>query len=383
MRILHVTDASSAGVLTAVTTLARAQSRHPAFAQVVLGYVPRPDSPPPAGIAELTGDAVEVRRWHRGGRTAMAGLTRRLFSALGAAEFDVVHLHSSRSGFLGRGVAALRGQRERTVYSPHCFAFDRTDFGAAPRAVYRVLERLGAGAANRLVLVSESEAQVARTALPGVRTAVLRNSVDVAALERTAREQAALQNPGHATGGPGTGGGPRELLVVHVGRIQGQKRPEQFAAVAAAVRAALDVPVRFRWLGDGDRSRLSPDIEVSGWMPHAALVGELARADAMLFTSAGEGMPMSVIEAQTLGVPVIASDVTGLRDIVRDRDTGRLATSEDALARALTEVLADPDLRSELGSSAAAHARRTFDAADLADRSLSAYRSLASGERKP
>lgn len=381
MRILHVTDASSAGVLTAVTTLARAQSQHPAVEQVVLGYVPRPDSPPPSGIAELTGPAVEVRRWHRGGRTAMAGLTRRLFSALGAEEFDVVHLHSSRSGFLGRGVAALRGQRARTVYSPHCFAFDRTDFGAVPRAVYRVLELLGAGAANRLVLVSESEAQVARTALPGVRTAVLRNSVDVAALERTARERTA-QAPSEQDRTP-RDGSARELLVVHVGRIQGQKRPEQFSAVVAAVRATLEVPVRFRWLGDGDRSRLSPDIEVSGWMPHAALVGELARADAVLFTSAGEGMPMSVIEAQTLGVPVIASDVTGLRDIVRDRVTGRLESSAEALARALAEVLADPDLRAGLGSSAAAHARRAFDAADLADRSLSAYRSLASGERKP
>ena len=66
MRILHVTDAASAGVLTAVTTLARAQAAHPDIERVVLGYVPRPDSPTPAGIAELTGPAVEVRRWHRG-----------------------------------------------------------------------------------------------------------------------------------------------------------------------------------------------------------------------------------------------------------------------------------------------------------------------------
>ena len=92
---------------------------------------------------------------------------------------------------------------------------------------------------------------------------------------------------------------------------------------------------------------------------------------------------MSVLEAQTLGVPVIASDVTGLRDIVDDGVTGRLVTGEAALAAALSEVLSDPTLRSRLGSAAAARARAAFDSADLADRSLTAYRSLAAGERTP
>lgn len=381
MRILHVTDAASAGVLTAVTTLARAQAAHPDIERVVLGYVPRPDSPTPAGIAELTGPAVEVRRWHRGGRTAIAGLTGRLWSTLGREGFDIVHLHSSRAGFLGRPVAALRGHRDRTVYSPHCFAFDRSDFGAGPRAVYRALERIGARAGDRLVLVSESEAEVARRAIPGVRTAVLRNSVDVAALQRTVGRTPGetAEVPAPAADRNGEDGPP---LVVHIGRIQGQKQPEQFAAVARRVRAALG-PVRFRWLGDGDRARLGDGIEVSGWMPHAVLVAELARADAVLFTSAGEGMPMSVLEAQTLGVPVIASDVTGLRDIVDDGVTGRLVTGEAALVAALIEVLSDPALRSRLGSAAAARARAAFDSADLADRSLNAYRSLAAGERTP
>ena len=63
VRVLHVTDASSSGVLTAVTTIARQQSEDSRFTRVVFAYVPRPDSPSEGDIQALTGPGVEVEKW--------------------------------------------------------------------------------------------------------------------------------------------------------------------------------------------------------------------------------------------------------------------------------------------------------------------------------
>lgn len=374
IRILHVTDAASAGVLAAVAALARAQSE--TGARVTFAYVPRVDSPPLAAIQELTGDQVVVRRWSRSHRTAVPALALRLGVALVGHRYQVVHLHSSRTGMIGRALAAVTGNRGRTVYSPHCFAFDRTDLDGVRRAVFTGLERLGTWLGPRLVLVSATEQALARRVLPRSRTAVLGNRVDVTALARMA--EAARDRGGEASGTApspedGTGSSTGPLSIVHVGRIAAQKRPGEFAALARE-RAGKDLG--FRWLGDGDRSQLGPEVEVTGWLDRAHLHEELARADLMLFTSAGEGMPVSVLEAQAMGIPVVAHRVTGLADVVLDGATGLLRSDTASLGRALDELTTDPARRRGMGRAARVHMQKKHDLADLAADSFAAYRAL-------
>lgn len=378
MRILHLTDASSSGVLTAVTTIARAQAAVPGT-DVELAYVPRSDSPEPARIQELTGPAVRLRRLTASSRAAVPVLAARLPGILRRSDAHVIHLHSSRTGLLGRAAALVTGRRDRTVYSPHCFAFDRTD--ASPRSVtvLRGLERLGARLDDRLVLCSDSEQALAQRSLPGVRTAVLANSVDTRDLAAVAA-RAASRADEHPDA---------PLTVVHVGRIAPQKRPREFGAVAAgwdALRRARggDLPaVRFRWLGEGDRTQLPPEVEVSGWLAPRDLRAQLARADVLLFTSAGEGLPMSLLEAAAMGVPAVAHDVTGIRDVVRDGATGILRRTTAELAEALADLAADPARRRALGAAAAADTRAHHDIADLAERSFAAYRAVGVPHLQP
>lgn len=94
----------------------------------------------------------------------------------------------------------------------------------------------------------------------------------------------------------------------------------------------------------------------------------------MLFTSAGEGMPIAAIEAQAMGVPVVGHAVTGVTDVVVDGTTGVLAESTDELAAALERLARDGGERSRMSEAAAAHARASFDTSDLAARSFAAYR---------
>lgn len=367
--ILHITDAASSGVLASVTTLARAQSATPDL-DVTLAYVARRDSPPPEQIRRMAGPDVAVVPWARRPRLALPALLLRTTAALAATRPVLVHLHSSRTGLVGRLVALLTGQRARTVYSPHCFAFDRSDTSAPRRRALVALERLGGLMGPRLLLVSETEEQLARQVLPGVRTAVLRNRVDAAALAARPRPD------------PDTSAG--DLLVVHVGRIAAQKRPAEFAAVARRWRAA-HAAATFRWLGDGERALLDPSVEISGWLDREALLAALGRADVLLFTTAGEGLPIAVLEAQALGVPVVAHDVTGMSDVVDDGVTGLLRQDADGLLQALEELAADPDRRRALGEEAQARVRRRFGLDGLAEDSFAACRRIGIplGEETP
>jgi glycosyltransferase involved in cell wall biosynthesis len=361
IRVLHVTDASSSGVLTAVTTIARQQSEDPRFARVVFAYVLRPDSPVDEDIRRFTGPRVEVEKWSdslSAGR--LVALVRTLFARLRTETFDVVHLHSSRAGLLGRWVAMLTPHRGRSIYSPHAFAFAYDHWSRSRRRLLWALEFVGLVAGHRLVLNSASEQLVAQRALPRARTAVLENAVDVGQLRRIERSTD-RDRPWFA----------------HVGRIAPAKAPDVFAEVTKVV-ADREPGVRGCWLGDGDRTLLgieNESIEVSGWLPRDELHRRLSTASALLFTSRGEGMPMAVLEAQAMGIPVVASRVTGVVDLIDDGSNGLLGHSVGELAGALTRVLTDPWLASNLSERAASSAER-FDQSTIAQRSLDCYSSL-------
>jgi glycosyltransferase involved in cell wall biosynthesis len=90
---------------------------------------------------------------------------------------------------------------------------------------------------------------------------------------------------------------------------------------------------------------------------------------ANLFPSPKEGWGLTVIEANALGVPVVATDAPGLRDAIRDGETGFLVPEGDvgAFADRIGRLLAAADLASRMGDAAAAWARRfTWDAAAAA-----------------
>lgn len=354
MKILHVTDASAAGVLTSVTTLTREQAKG---SDVTFGYVPRHESPPHDEIVRAMGAGVRTIRWD--GKPRELALMRGLLRLLVDETFDVVHLHSSRAGLLGR--IASRVRNVPVVYSPHGFAFARRDFGSGSKLLYRLLERVALHWGDGLVLVSESEQELAHRALPRARTEVLSNAVDCAELDEcvpVARRCSSVR-------------------VVHIGRIAPTKRPDQFSAVAKRVRLSRgNETVGFRWIGDGDRSLLGEDIDVTGWLDHSSVLAEIAAADLVLFTSFSEGLPMALAEAQGLGVPVVASRVAGVRDVVLDGQTGVLADSEDELVSAVLGLIAKPETRARMSLQGKTFVRESFNADRLGSQSLEIYRSL-------
>lgn len=362
-RILHVTDATHAGVLVAVTDLAREQAAVPGTS-VTFAYTPRPESPDLARIRDLTGPDVRVHRLTAHPRCTVPALLLRLAGAMSRENPDVIHLHSSRAGFVGRAVALAIGRRRQVVYSPHGFAFERAVSSERVRALYTMLERLAARMAPALALCSASEQRLAQLRVPRARTAVLPNAVDVDRL----RQLALRARPAGSNDGP--------LTIVHVGRISEQKLVATFGRIAERWARESSTPARFVWIGDGDRSLLPPHVTSTGWLDRDELLRTLATADLMLFTSAAEAMPMSLLEAQAMGIPVVASRVTGVVDVIDEPSTGFLGSDEDELYEALARLAESPELRCETAEAAVARAKDLFDLPSLAERSFAVYAAL-------
>ena len=250
--ILHVTEASAAGTLQVVRTLA---ARQAASGHVVtLAYADRPETP-----ADLRGD----RRRGRGARSRCGWARRSPFSQLAAGRAlrrlvrerspDIVHLHSSFAGAVG----ALSLPRAVTlIYTPHGLAFVRTGVRRANRATVRAVESLVARRCALLGAVSEAEATLARDGLHAPRVAVVRNGIPELDGEPVAPTERA------------------EPVVVATGRIAAQRRP----AATARILAALAPAARVSWIGGGedDAPLREAGIPVTGWLPREQALARLA-----------------------------------------------------------------------------------------------------------
>lgn len=102
------------------------------------------------------------------------------------------------------------------------------------------------------------------------------------------------------------------------------------------------------------RLNLQDDIEFSGALPPSAVPAALAQANVFILASASEGRPNALVEAMAAAVPVIASDIPGVKELVTDGRTGLLfpAESIDRLTECIRTMLDDPDVRIRLGRAA-------------------------------
>ncbi|WP_244098383.1 glycosyltransferase [Burkholderia ambifaria] len=341
MKIAHIVESSATGTLSMLCLIANRLARDGHDVHVI--YSVRPDTPP--GLAAMFDARVSLRHVQMKG----AGLLRtagRLRATLNEIGPDVVHLHSSFAGFLGRLSTLFALPKAAFFYSPHCISFMRRDISGAKRMAFVGLEWIACVRKCLYVACSESEGHAIRAWLrqPVV---VVENAVsDTRSPQRSGDAERPTDEP---------------PCVVTVGGIRAQKNPELFARIAHGMRAR---GTRFVWIGDGDaaeKARLAEaGVEVTGWLPRDEVARQLERADVYLSTSSWEGMPVSVIEAMLAGRPVIVSDCAGNVDVVRHLQTGLIyATASDAIAW-LERLAGDDALRRELARRASREARQRF-----------------------
>ena len=172
-----------------------------------------------------------------------------------------------------------------------------------------------------------------------------------------------------------------KILVGYIGRLVPIKRPDRF--VDAAARLASQHPnVEFVVVGDGPlgddtraRAATTPQIKFAGWRRNVASI--LAALDVIVLCSDNEGIPLSLIEASYCGVPIVATKVGSVSDVVVDGTNGVLIEpTVDGLVRGIEQVLNDEQLRNRLGTAGRTLARERFSIAAAQERHRAMYRKL-------
>ena len=174
-------------------------------------------------------------------------------------------------------------------------------------------------------------------------------------------------------------------VIIMMGRLLGQKGIPEFAEVARRVRE--------RWpkacfLLAGEEDPVHPDAVTSEWVRERGGVEYLGRledvrplldeADLLLFPSYREGVPRAVMEAAATGLPTVAFDVPGVREAVRDGETGYLVPDRDvdALHARVVQLLEDEEQRLSLGRAARQLAEEAFDIRAIQEQYWNIYREL-------
>ncbi len=291
---------------------------------IPLRHVRRPISPwrDPAGLVEL----VRVLRRERP---------------------DILHASSSKAGVLGRLAAVVAGVPIR-IFTVHGWAFSAHSGAAA--TLYHWADRLMRPLTTVTICVSDharARGLEARTCTAD-QTAVIPNAVEIEPAPAAKRDRE-----------------PPVLLAV--GRL---KAPKDFMTLVRGLALLPPGSVDALIVGEGpDRAALEAEIRRLGIGDRVRLVGErrdvpelLAGADLFVLPSASEGMPVSVLEAMAAGLPVVGSRVGGVPELVVDGETGLLVEPGDpeALAAAIGRLVADPELRRQLGDAGRERAQRRF-----------------------
>jgi len=223
------------------------------------------------------------------------GISKNLFSSLWKLfvtyrrfKPDYVHLHSSFAGFIGR--VALFIPRKKILYSPHGFAFQKSDQKKLVRKIYYFVEYILAYRSKAIVASGRGE-EVAALTLKGAQVIYVPNFSD---LEK-----------------PILNVSKKHKQIVMSGRITPQKDPTFFIDVIHLMNKDNDY--KFVWIGDGDKvlaeSLKSAGVVMAGWVSRDEHLEIMANSSLCFHCAAWEGNPLSVLDACALGLPTIVRDI--------------------------------------------------------------------------
>jgi len=263
---------------------------------------------------------------------------------------DILHTHSSKAGILGR-LAASAARTPVVVHTVHGWGFH--DFQRKPvRALYVGLERLVAPLTDVLIAVSRENIDRGLREGIGHRTqySLVRSGIDTSMYARPGKSRAAVRR---SLGIPASA-----PVVGTVGNFKPQKAPLDFISMAALVLRAVP-RAWFVLAGDGElreaseraaeRAGIRKRVVFAGW--RRDIPDLLGAFDVFALSSLFEGLPRSVLQAHSAGLPVAATDAGGTAEAVRDGVTGYIVKPRDpaALARRVVDLLRNPARAKAMG----------------------------------
>jgi glycosyltransferase involved in cell wall biosynthesis len=368
--------------IQAITLTQRLSER--GYETVLVRGVEEPDEGNMDGLAESLGVSPMRVRWMRRNPSwrdplALAALVRILRRERPA----IVHTHAAKGGTLGRIAALIAFPLPRSrpvlVHTYHGHSLSGY-FPPRTAAFYRFVERVLARFTNRLIAVSNEvrDELVAMRVAPASKFEVVPLGFDLKPFTNPPRAHLRARFRDEL-------GIPRDARVVTlVARLVPIKRVDRFLSIASLIPAAY-----FLVVGDGElREQLqhSPEALALGdrltWAGFQRDMPSVCFAsDIVVQTSDNEGTPVSLIQAQAAGVPVVSTRVGGTPSVVADGETGCLVTPDDldGFADRLRSLLGDPGAASRMGAAGQRRALERFGLERLVEQIYALYGGLTAG----
>ena len=318
-RVLMFTETMGSGVFTLVSQLCNDLCEQ---FDIYLAYSTRRKETPPDfyNYFDKRVHLIEVKNLNK---TSLSNIVNdiRIIKELRKIEKevnpDIIHLHSSIAGGLGR--IAFNGKNNKVVYTPHGYAHILGG-PCLKSTIYYVLEKiLGLGKSITLTCCKSEDEEAKKVSK---KTYYAETGVNIKDLDISLSGVIPIKN--------------QKFTVFCLGRIAKQKRPDLFNEIASEVPEA-----RFLWIGDGDlRDKFtSPNIEITGWKARKEALALAKGADAFVLCSYGEAIAMSLIENMYLKKLCLVSNSMGNKDVIHNGVNGYLCDSAEDYAEKIKTAM--------------------------------------------
>ena len=301
---------------------------------------------------------------------------------------DIVHTHASKAGALGRR-AAISCKVPIIVHTFHGHVF-HSYFGKVKTQIFKTIERNLAKKSSAIIAISDMQ----KLEISGIHKVVKSEKIQVIPLgfdllpfrEKRISERTNTRAKFKIE--------PATVAIAIVGRLAPIKNHDFFLDVLELLLPRLEQKVAFFIVGDGsERSSIEIRVEqingkfdncvtMTSWIEDIGAFN--AGMDIICLTSKNEGTPVSLIEAQAAGIPVISTDVGGVRDIILEGETGYIVpvNERELYAEKLMDLIQNEKKREKMSQNGWNHVEEKFHYRTLVKNMDELYRQLLEKRRK-
>lgn len=273
---------------------------------------------------------------------------------------NIVYSHSSKAGGVARIPAKLVGAIN--IYNPHGWAFDM-NISSKKKIVYVIIEKILAIVTNKIIAISEYEQKVAleKNITKSSKIKLIENAIEIEKFNVGENSERLLNKLNWSS---------EDVIFGTVARISEQKSPKTFIEIAEKI--SKKVPnSKFLMVGDGDlraeieslinEKNMQDKFYITGWVENSNEYIELF--DFALLTSKWEGFGLVIPEYMVSKKVVLASNVGGISNIIRNEETGYLIKDldVDVFVEKILLLINDNNLKSKIISNAYNEAVKRFD----------------------
>ncbi|MCR3757950.1 glycosyltransferase [Clostridium felsineum] len=273
---------------------------------------------------------------------------------------DIVHLHSSKAGFIGRMACRQIGfDMKNVIYNPHGFSFLQKNENKVKRYIYYILELYASKMGGSIVGCSKGEAIEAEKISRRVYN--INNGINTKKIDEIIfklRDKCDL----------------KEITIGTVGRISFQKNPKMFNEIAK-----MFPKIKFIWIGDGElrKELTSSNISVTGWRKREEVISLINILDIYIMTSLWEGLPIALLEAMYLKKTCIVSNVVGNRDVIINGKSGYIVDSKDEYVDCIKNILQNPKDMRTMADCACREVINKYNLLKMTDEYLGLYKNIS------